>query len=336
VVAAVLTQVNVWIDVVFTTLYPIILLALALHFMGNVLTKRAYRRFVKHEWPQHEGGPIPALPKVLHFEHVACMIALAVSGLFIRFPTISYSRTPMQWIHYVAMIVVILNLIWRLQYAFFSPRRDWREFAVTSRDITTAPKVIAYYLFLIPPAKKPHLGKYNVMQKMTYIIFVPLLIVQALTGFALLTQALPFVGLSPREVLLGLTAGPFVGGIDAAGAWARTTHYLINWLFIVLTTIHVYLSVTEDFPAFQDFFGMGGAHDDAEAGDHGPGGYVVPDAVIPPALAVNPAVPVAAPVAVAPAAAVAAPAVPYAHAPVAAATAGGIVSADSMPMPDAD
>jgi Ni/Fe-hydrogenase b-type cytochrome subunit len=266
VVAAVLTQVNVWIDVVFTTLYPIILLALGAHFMGNILSKRAYRRFVKGEWPEHEGPPVPALPKWLHFEHVACMILLAASGLFIRFPTISYSRTPMQWIHYVAMIVVILNLIWRLQYAFFSPRRDWREFAVTGRDITTAPKVILYYIFIKP--SKPHLGKYNVMQKMTYIIFVPLLIVQALTGFALLTQLLPVAGLSLRQVLLGWTIAPFVGGVASAGAWARTLHYLINWLFIVLTTIHVYLSVTEDFPAFQDFFGMGGAHGHAD--EHAP------------------------------------------------------------------
>jgi Ni,Fe-hydrogenase I cytochrome b subunit len=268
---------------------------------------------------------------VLHFEHVACMIALAVSGLFIRFPSFTYSRTPMQWVHYVAMIIVILNLIWRLQYAFFSPRRDWREFAITGRDITTAPKVILYYIFIKP--SKPHLGKYNVMQKTTYIIFVPLLIIQAITGFALLTQALPFVGISPREALLGLTAGPFLGGVDAAGAWARTTHYLINWLFIVLTTIHVYLSVTEDFPAFQDFFGMGGAHD--EAGDHGAAGHAVPDAVIPPAQGASPTAAVAAPVAVQPVVSATAPAVPYAHAPVATA-APGIVSADSMPMPDAD
>jgi len=38
--------------------------------------------------------------------------------------------------------------------------------------------------------------------------------------------------------------------------WVRTAHYVINWLFIILTTIHVYLSVTEDFPAFLDFFGL--------------------------------------------------------------------------------
>jgi Ni,Fe-hydrogenase I cytochrome b subunit len=139
------------------------------------------------------------------------------------------------------------------------------------RDITTAPMVVAYYIFAIPPEKKPHLGKYNVMQKGTYILFVPLLIVQAITGFALLTYTLPFTGgitafghagVTARDLILGWNLGTMLGSIDLAGWWARTAHYLINWLFIVLTTIHVYLSVTEDFPAFLDFFGLSGA-------DHG-------------------------------------------------------------------
>jgi Ni,Fe-hydrogenase I cytochrome b subunit len=191
----------------------------------------------------------------------------------------------MQWVHYVAMIVVVLNLIWRLQYAFASPRRDWREFAITGRDITTAPKVILYYIFIKP--SKPHLGKYNVMQKSTYILFVPLLIAQAITGFALLTQTLPIGGMSLRQIILGFTIAPFVGGVASAGAWARTVHYLINWLFIVLTTIHVYLSVTEDFPAFQDFFGMAGEHHGEvhdEHGVHAPGVEPEPGMVnLPPA-----------------------------------------------------
>ncbi len=38
-------------------------------------------------------------------------------------------------------------------------------------------------------------------------------------------------------------------------------HYIVNWLFIILTTIHVYLSVTEDFPAFLNFFGLGGVEE---------------------------------------------------------------------------
>jgi Ni/Fe-hydrogenase 1 B-type cytochrome subunit len=240
-----LTQLNVWLDVIFTTLYPVIVLALCGHFLGNILTGRAKRRFGKEwAWPHHDSHP-PLQPKLLHFTHVACMFILGGTGLFIRFNPIA--RGTMQWLHYVAMFVVTINLVWRLWYAFGSRQRDYKEFAITSRDIVTAPKVILYYIFVKP--SKPHLGKYNVMQKGTYTIFVPLLILQAITGFMLWRLQFPLIG-----SLQGLSAGL----IGATGIWiVRTTHYIINWLFIILTTIHVYLSVTEDFPAFMDFFGLG-------------------------------------------------------------------------------
>ena len=261
-----LTQINVWIDVVFTVLYVIIVVALSGHFLGNILTGRAKRRFSGWEWPEHEGGPIPAMPKLLHFQHVAAMIALGVSGMYIRFPFFNGGRTFMQWIHYIAMIVVIVNLIVRLWYAFGSRRRDYREFAISKRDLTTAPKVILYYIFVKP--SKPHLGKYNIMQKGTYILFVPLLILQAITGLMLWRLMLPIVDVSLQQLVAGL--------IGATGVWwVRTAHYLINWLFIVLTTIHVYLSVTEDLPAFLDFFGLGfldrshAPHGDPDHGGHG-------------------------------------------------------------------
>jgi Ni/Fe-hydrogenase 1 B-type cytochrome subunit len=202
------------------------------------------------------------------------MILLAITGMYIRFPffDVDGGRTVMRYIHYFAMIVVTINLIWRLWYAFASRRRDYREFAITKRDITTAPQVILYYIFV--KKSKPHLGKYNVMQKGTYMIFVPLLIVQAITGFALLVFNIPLIDMSPRDLIVGWWLGVLVGSTDYAGWIARTTHYLINWLFIILTTVHVYLSVTEDFPAFLSFFGLSSldrehAHEAGHGEEHG-------------------------------------------------------------------
>lgn len=253
-----LTQLNVWLDVIFTSLYVVILIALPLHFLGNILAGRAKRRFVGWEWPHHDGPPIPFLPKFLHFQHVFSMILLALSGLYIRFPSTflplwDNARTHMRWVHYVAMIVVTINLVWRLWYAFGSAKRDYREFAITKQDIVTMPKVILYYIFVKP--SKPHLAKYNVMQKATYTIFAPLLVIQAFTGFALLTQEFIF-GYSPRYLLVGWWLGALVGSADLAGWYMRIAHYIVNWLFIILTTIHVYLSLSEDFPAFLNFFGL--------------------------------------------------------------------------------
>ena len=277
-----LIQLNVWMDVVFTTVYAVVLVALAVHFLGNVLTGRAKSRFGAWQWPHHEGGPIPAAPKLMHFQHVAAMIALVISGMYIRFPFFDGGRWAMRWVHYIAMVIVIANLLVRLWYAFASKRRDYREFAITKRDIVTAPMVIAYYLFLIPPEKKPHLGKYNVMQKSTYILFVPMLIVQAITGLSLLTYTVPFTasitafghsGVTPRDLILAWNLGALLGSTDLAGWWARSLHYFINWLFIIFVTLHVYLSVTEDFPAFLDFFGLGGVEHHEEEEHHVELGY---------------------------------------------------------------
>jgi Ni/Fe-hydrogenase b-type cytochrome subunit len=252
----ILPQINVWLDVVFFTIYPVMLVALGIHFLGNILTGRAYKRFIKWEWPEHEGPEPKALPKFMHFQHLVCIGLLVLSGLYIRFPFFNDGRDLMRIVHYVAMTVVVINLFWRLWYAFGSRSRDYREFVITRRDIVTAPKVVMYYLFIKP--SKPHLGKYNVMQKGTYTLFVPMLIIQALTGLALLTQP-TIMGWSPRDLLVGwwLAPLPFVGGLAMAGAWMRVIHYTVNWLFIVFVTIHVYLSVTEDFAAFLSFFGLG-------------------------------------------------------------------------------
>ena len=264
-----MVELQVWLDVAFTSLYVVVVLGLSAHFVGNILTGRAKRRFIGWEWPHHEGPAVPAAPKIMHFQHVAAMIALAISGMYIRFPFFDGGRVFMRWVHYIAMTIVIINLIVRLWYAFASRRRDYREFAITKRDITTAPQVVLYYIFV--KKSKPHLGKYNVMQKGTYIVFVPLLILQAITGIALLTAVkIPLTEFTPRDILLGWNLGLLVGSTDLAGWWARTAHYVINWLFIILTTVHAYLSVTEDLPAFLAFFGLSGLaeHEDEKHGHH--------------------------------------------------------------------
>lgn len=255
-------QLNVWLDAIFLNLYPIVVLALVAHFIGNILTGRAKRRFGKEwAWPHHDSHP-PTLPKFMHFQHLAMMFILGGTGLFIRLNPIA--RPTMQWFHYVAMFIVTFNLVWRLWYAFGSKRRDYREFALTKRDLTTALQVVSYYIFLKP--SKPHLGKYNVMQKSVYIAFAPMLVIQALTGFMIWRLQLPLIDTSVQALVAGLTSATFVW-------WMRTVHYIMNWLFIIFTTIHVYLSVSEDFPAFLNFFGLGfldkkGHHDEEHDGDH--------------------------------------------------------------------
>jgi Ni,Fe-hydrogenase I cytochrome b subunit len=248
-----LSELNVWLDVGFTALYVLVVLALVGHFTGNVLTGRVKDHFIDKHWPDHEAPPVPVLHKALHLSHLLSMFVLGFTGLYIRFPFFDGGRTAMRHVHYLFMVVVTVGFVWRLWCAFFSRRRDYREFAITRDDVCTAPACAMYYVFV--KDSKPHLCKYNVMQKVTYMLFIPLMLMQAFTGFALIADPV-FFGYSPRDLLLGWWLGAFLGSSDLAGWYARTLHYVITWAFIILTTVHAYLSFTEDFPAVKDFFGF--------------------------------------------------------------------------------
>ncbi|MBE0417390.1 MAG: cytochrome b/b6 domain-containing protein [Coriobacteriia bacterium] len=246
-----LTEFNVWLDAIFFALYAIVLIALVIHFLGSIPKGRFRKKFILGKWPEHDHAP-PTQPKLLHHTHMFMMILLAISGMYIRFPFFDGGRIAMRWVHYIAMIIVCVVLLWRLWYAFFSKAKDWREFAITREDAKTALGVVLYYSYI--SNNKPHgSSKYNVMQKFSYEFFLLLMILQAFTGFALVANPILF-GFSPRDVLIGWWLGAIVGSTDLAGWYARTAHYMINWLFIIMTTVHVYLSATEDIPVTLDFF----------------------------------------------------------------------------------
>lgn len=243
-----LTQVNVWLDAIFLTLWLVVIVALIAHFLISIPTGRFRKTFILKQWPEHDWAP-PGLPKFMHFQHLVMMLLLCFSGMYIRFPFLGGDRTAMRYVHYVAMVIVGVNYLWRLWYAFFSRARDYREFAITKKDVQSLVGVAMFYAYV--SNKKPHVAKYNVMQKGTYDLFAILMLLQGLTGLSLITT--PFIfGVSPREILLFWAPG----SIAAAGAWARIIHYSINWLFVILATVHFYLAAFIDLPCTLDFFGI--------------------------------------------------------------------------------
>lgn len=257
-----LTTVMNWLDVGFTTLYVVILVVLPIHFLASIPVGRFRKKWILKQWPEHDEPHPPALPKIIHFTHLLMMFILGFTGLYIHFPSATFARPVMQSIHYVAMIIVTLVLIWRFWYAFGSKRRDWREFALTMADIKSTIGVLLYYSFL--SNKKPHTAKYNVMQKAAYLMFALFMIMQVFCGFALITSrtfVFPLINMSPSQLLLGWWLAPLAGGLAAAVTLMRVLHYFLTWMFIILTTIHVYLSATEDIPVTKDFFGFG-SHDE--------------------------------------------------------------------------
>jgi len=264
-----LTTINVWLDVVFTGLYVFILAFLVFHFSLFVYFGRFKKSFIEGHWPEHDSRP-PATPKVLHFVHMSSMIILGFTGMYLRFPYFSGGRTFMRDTHYVFMTIVIVILVWRVWYAFFSKTNaDWREFAIGKKDIQSALGVLAYYGYF--SNNKPHVAKYNVLQKLSYNLFLYMMIIQALTGLALLKFNIAFVNMTPSQLLIGWNLGAALGSAALALWVVRMIHYVLNWAFIIMTTIHLYLAATVDVPCALDFFGVeelevhpgGHGHDEA-------------------------------------------------------------------------
>jgi hypothetical protein len=46
-------------------------------------------------------------------------------------------------------------------------------------------------------------------------------------------------------------------------------HYVLNWAFIIMTTVHMYLAFSVDIPCALDFFGIKELEVNADAHGHG-------------------------------------------------------------------
>lgn len=172
----------------------------------------------------------PVEARVYHWLHLVSMLILIFTGFFIHYPFFKGSMATMRFLHFVSMYVLIFTLIMRVSYAFLSRRRDFRNFGLGWNTWKNLPAQIMYYLFL---RKNPPEGVsgYNPPQRLAYVFFAPLIVVQAMTGFALYTPT--------QKYFEWLTA--FLGGLEMVRVW----HFAIMWVFILVLAIHIYLSVME-------------------------------------------------------------------------------------------
>jgi thiosulfate reductase cytochrome b subunit len=236
----VFADLNVWADIIAVIMIMIPMGFWTFQIIGNTITGRYYQKFILKQWPHHN-DEIPLNPKVMHAINLAMMISLGISGIYLRFPFFSGGREVMKLVHYVCVVILLANAITRVFYAL---KKDGRHFVIGRTDIVNAPKVLLYYTFL--KKSYPHLFKYNIMQKMTYgYTFPALLLIQTISGFVMLWP----------EYVFSWSADYF-GGITSAVAWFRLVHYVSSIAFLMMTMIHGFLAVTEDLPAFLDFFGM--------------------------------------------------------------------------------
>jgi Ni/Fe-hydrogenase b-type cytochrome subunit len=184
--------------------------------------------------------PWPAV--IMHWAHLLSFFVLIATGLAIHAHVNVFGRIQTeQQVHFIVMYIFILTTVVRIYWAFFGAgsatlgglvrHQDWRFFGLTWSDIKAMPQWIAYYLFL--RKTRPHVIKYNPLQKLTYVLLFPLgILVMALSGFAMF---------EPTAQSMTWFANVF-GGLDGV----RLMHYETMWILIVFFMIHVYLVIVED------------------------------------------------------------------------------------------
>lgn len=177
----------------------------------------------------------PAVPRALHLVHLIAMFVLIITGFYISDPFFYGGMGVMRGGHLFFMWVLIITAIWRVIWAFVGktaplgqrePVRDFKHFGWQKENRGTLGGTIAYYTFFRKDA--PAVYKYNGLQKGTYVVWLLLIVAQAITGFALWQPTAKY--LSGLQYALG---GPI---------YVRTIHYIIMWLFILTMAIHMYLS----------------------------------------------------------------------------------------------
>ncbi|MHB8840947.1 MAG: cytochrome b/b6 domain-containing protein [Candidatus Aquicultor sp.] len=184
----------------------------------------------------------PLVAVVTHNVHLVALIALVFTGFFIHSPFYRGSMQTNRTIHLISAWILIASGVIRIYWAFFgrgsaptgSRRKmpDYKFFLPQKENRGKTLETLRYYLFL--RRTHPRILKYNPLQKGTYWALILLSLIQIITGFELWTPTLAFF--SPLTYALG---GPI---------YVRMIHYIVAWLFIVITALHIYLVLIEARP----------------------------------------------------------------------------------------
>lgn len=163
--------------------------------------------------------------RIAHLINLIGMSLLTLTGFYISYPFAKGMMGVARYLHYVFAFIVILNVAWRVYYAFLGKHKDYFEFKLELGKILP---VFKYYFFVGDQVVSK--GKYNPLQKLVYLSIPILILCQGSTGFALA---------NPEGTLDWFVKA--LGGL----ANVRALHYLGTWVFICFTLLHVYVILLE-------------------------------------------------------------------------------------------
>ncbi len=178
----------------------------------------------------------PAALIAMHWIHLLSMGLLLLSGLYIHYVFWAGWMGTMRQIHFITMYVLVFVVVVRGYWALVGGR-DIGNFFPQKENRGTFLEILKYYLFL--RRTHPKTAKFNPLQKITYDFWALLLVLEAISGFALYWPGVSFFA----------TLNLWVGGLGVM----RMIHFLIMWLFIVTVGAHIYLGLVEESNDFAYF-----------------------------------------------------------------------------------
>ncbi len=195
--------------------------------------------------------PHPMYFRILHELIMGSIIVLIISGFYIHRPFMDgggFLMTVMRGAHFLFALILTVSTILRIIGMFAGRERDWRTFIPNGRDLKILPKIINYYAYI---GDEPKLRKrYNPLQMITYCVAFVLIIFQILSGIAIF---------QPDGVLRGFNYVLFNNEFGV-----RIAHYVVNWLFILIVMIHVYLTIRSKCFGIRDMHLLGGEYRSGE------------------------------------------------------------------------
>jgi Ni/Fe-hydrogenase 1 B-type cytochrome subunit len=180
--------------------------------------------------------------RITHWVLFLCILVLSFTGYYMYDPFIIsrgnsvFLMATMRFVHEVTAFVLISAVLVRF-YWFFKGNRwaHWRSFLpLRGWQYRGLWRQIKYYLFLRrdPDSEVGH----NPLAAFTYLGIYALVVVEILTGLALLDYA---NGIG--HGLLGLSAGWVSSLLNIQ--YVRETHFLIMFIFLAFLIHHVYSAV---------------------------------------------------------------------------------------------
>lgn len=192
----------------------------------------------------------PLVFVLTHWINLLGMCFLTLSGLYIHYPLFPGLMGLAKGTHIFWAFVVLINIVVRIVLAFFVKDANMMGTREVETDIKNwLPQkanrhqfwpTLKFYLFF----KKEHpiSAKYGVLQKIAYLVTVPLTLAAAYTGFALWgpTYQIPFYAAGTA----------WVGGL----MYMRIVHFYIMWAILCFTGIHAYLASIYGTPPLKIMF----------------------------------------------------------------------------------